>query len=277
MTEVFLATCRKQPQLTPSDRILKDALEQRGVSVSAAPWDAMSPVDGLVCLRSTWDYHRRVDEFRAWLEALRVPVVNPRATVEWNIDKRYLRDLERRGIAIPVTRWFEPGIRPDLREVLAEEGWDRAVLKPRISATADGTHLVEGGTALAAGEWAQPLASGAMIQEFVPEIAAGELSLMYINGLFSHAVRKRPASGEFRVQQEFGGREELVEVRGDLAAFGRRALDASGREAVYARVDLVETPRGPVLMELELIEPEMFFYLAPAQAGWLADALLPGA
>lgn len=258
--------------------MLAAALEQRGVRVHAVPWDLITPGRAMVCLRSTWDYHTRLDEFRDWLEEMSerdAKVVNPLDTVQWNLDKRYLRDLERRGIAIPVTRWFDPGIRPAIDDVLEEEGWGQAVLKPRVSATAFGTHLVERGTALSADDWAQCLAAGAMVQAFVPEIrTGGEMSLMFIGGAFSHAVRKTPAAGDYRVQGEFGGRDALAQAEGFLVDFGRRVLEAAGRPWSYARVDVVVTARGPVLMELELIEPELFFYLAPSGAALLAQTLL---
>lgn len=230
-----------------------------------------------MCLRSTWDYHRRIDEFRAWLEAVALGcrLVNPLETVRWNLDKRYLAELERAGIAIPVTRWFEPGIRPDLAEVLEEEGWDQAVLKPRISATAWGTHLVQPASVLTMEEWKPALASGAMVQHLVPEIrTAGEISLVFVAGRFSHAVSKRSTSGDYRIQQEFGGVDRPIDVSGSLIAFGERVLAAAARPWTYARVDLVETARGPVLMEVELIEPELFFALAAAAAERLAEALL---
>jgi len=236
-------------------------------------------------VRSAWDYHTRIDEFRDWLEGMEglegldgFMLANPAKTIRWNLDKRYLGDLERRGIAIPVTRFFEPGIRPSLADVLEEEGWDQAVLKPRVSATAFGAHRVEWGTVLSAGDWAQCLKTGALVQAFVPEIrSSGEVSLVFIAGRFSHAVRKTPAAGEYRVQSEFGGADALVVADDYLVQFGLRVLETAGQPWLYARVDVVEAARGPVLMELELIEPELFFVLAPSAAALLAEALLMGA
>ena len=111
------------------------------------------------------------------------------------------------------------------------------------------------------------------MQAFVPEVESrGEISLVYLDGTFSHAVRKRPASGDFRVQRDFGGSLEAMTPSEPVLAFGDGVLAAVTRPWLYARVDLVEAGGGPVLMELELIEPDLF--LTPAGAARLAAALL---
>ena len=151
---VIFATCRHKPSLTPSDELVAAHLRAQGAAVTAAPWDSLVPAsigDASVCLRSTWDYHTRVDEFRAWIAMLgehHVTVINPVETLHWNMDKEYLGWLEARGVRIPETRWIAPGSSIDVRALLREAGWERAVLKPRVSATAYGTHLVGAGTVL---------------------------------------------------------------------------------------------------------------------------------
>jgi glutathione synthase/RimK-type ligase-like ATP-grasp enzyme len=276
---IVLATCRSKPALTASDQLLAGELERAGASVVAAPWDTITsaghhPVT--VCLRSTWDYHRRWTEFRAWVAGFAQRndgLWNPAETVLWNADKLYLRDLGVAGIALPRTQWFEPGERPDVGDILRKWNLPRAVLKPRISATAFGTYLVSAGRALSDEEWKPLEASGGLIQAFVPEVESqGEISLVYVDGGLSHAVRKRPAGGDFRVQGDFGGTVEGVAPSRWVHDFGDAVLAAVSRPWLYARVDLVETGRGPVLMELELIEPDLF--LDPAAAARLAVALL---
>ena len=276
---IVLATCRSKPALTPSDALLAAELERAGATVVAAPWDTVAPAGeypATVCLRSTWDYHRRWTEFRAWVAGFpdrTGGLWNPAATVLWNADKLYLRDLEAAGIALPRTRWFEPGERADVETILGQWNLPRAVLKPRISATAFGTYLVSADRTLSEEEWKPSEASGGLIQAFVPEVASqGEISLVYVDGAFSHAVRKRPAGGDFRVQGDFGGTVDGVAPSRGVGGFGDAVLAAVSRPWLYARVDLVETDRGPVLMELELIEPDLF--LTPAAAARLAAALL---
>jgi len=130
---IVLATCRSKPALTPSDSLLAAELERAGATVVAAPWDTVAPAGeypATVCLRSTWDYHRRWTEFRAWVAGFpdrNGGLWNPAATVLWNADKLYLRDLGEAGIALPRTRWFEPEERPDCAAVLREWKLPRAV------------------------------------------------------------------------------------------------------------------------------------------------------
>lgn len=277
---IILATCRHHPSLSASDELLAAHLRSHGVTVAAAPWDSLVPAeldDAIVCLRSTWDYHTRSDEFRLWISGLRacdVTVVNPAETVLWNMDKGYLGWLEARGIAVPATRWIAPGAAIELPALLAASGWERAVLKPRVSATAYGTHLVTATTVLDADEQRALSRNGALLQAFVPEIqSAGETSLMFIDGRFSHAVSKRPSAGDFRVQHEFGGTVGATDASRSLRAFGAQVLDTVPVPWTYARVDVVATARGAVLMELELIEPDLFLTFGNDGARRLGDAL----
>ncbi len=275
---IYLATSRKRSDLTPSDSLLRLELEGRGCEVIAAPWDAIEPLDGsLVCIRSTWDYHLRAGEFKYWIKSLqpRVRLVNPAETVLWNMDKMYLREIAERGIPIPTTRWFAAGERPDFKRFLKETGTEWVVLKPRISATAFGTHLLNETTELSGGEWKLVTASGAVLQAFVPEVRSeGEISLIYFAGRFSHAVRKRTGPGDFRVQSDFGGSLDSTTASPALRSFGEKVLEAARHPGRYARVDLIETSNGPILMELELIEPDLFLDHAPESAKAMAGALL---
>lgn len=280
MTVIF-ATCRHKPALTPSDELVAAHLRSQGVTVTAAAWDSLVPAnigDATVCVRSTWDYHTRVEEFRAWIAALGehdVTVINPAETLRWNMDKEYLAWLDAHGVPIPETRWIAPGSSINVRELLREAGWERAVLKPRVSATAFGTHLVSAGTVLDDDQLRALGNSGALLQAFVPEIqSGGEMSLVFIDGGFSHAVIKRPSSSDFRVQHEFGGTAAPATATRALHDFGSRVLAAIPQPWTYARVDVVATGDGPLLMELELIEPDLFFTFDPDGAGRLGNALL---
>lgn len=281
MPTILLATCASKPDLTPSDAALAAALGSRGAEVRAAPWDQLSPstIGGAtVCLRSTWDYHHRPDEFRRWIRSLQtagVSLWNPAETILANMDKRYLADLAKASIAIPPTIWLEPGERFDPALLLRDAGWARGVLKPRISATAHGTVLVTLATPVDTADLAPIHATGGLLQRFMPEVVErGEVSLVFIAGACTHAVRKRARAGDFRVQHDFGGTATREAADPVLEQFGRRALDATGLPWLYARVDLVETDSGPVLMEVELIEPDLFLDQAPEAAERLAEGLL---
>lgn len=280
--QAIFATCDHQPLIARDDQPLAAALSARGVEVTPIPWTEIDPYAILdappMLLRSTWDYHRKPTMFRSWLDAVadsgRVMWNAPQVARD-NIDKIYLHALEAAGIAIPKTRWLDRVDPVTLDRALEEEGWDRAVLKPRIAATAYGTFLITRGSTLSDADLAPARASGALLQEVVPEVVEqGETSIVYIGGAFSHAVQKRAKDGEFRVQQDFGGRVEAVAPTAEMTAFAARVMTFVPPRCLYARVDVVRSSRGPMLMELELIEPELYFLIVPEAADRMARILV---
>jgi glutathione synthase/RimK-type ligase-like ATP-grasp enzyme len=279
---LIFATCDHQPLIAPDDAPFAEALRARGISVTPIPWTEIDPYAVLdappIVLRSTWDYHRVPTLFQAWLESLADSgrtVWNNAAIARGNIDKVYLRQFEVGGIAIPHTRWLDRIDNNAIEQGLTDAGWDRAVFKPRIAATAYGTFLVSRGVQLSNEDLAPARASGALLQEFIPAIEqSGEISLVYIDGVFSHAVSKHAKPGDFRVQQDFGGSVTPINPSLNLLAFADRVMTQVNGPTLYARVDVVETPRGTLLMELELIEPELYFTIVESSASTLADAIL---
>jgi glutathione synthase/RimK-type ligase-like ATP-grasp enzyme len=245
------------------------------------PWTEIDPFSQVeappIVLRSTWDYHRLPTMFSAWLSSLagsRRTVWNDPAIARGNIDKIYLKELESAGIAIPKTRWLDRVDEQSVRQALDEERWSQAVLKPRIAATAYGTFLVTPDTALSDDDLSPARASGALLQEFVPEILdRGETSLMYCDGVFSHAVSKHAKAGDYRVQKDFGGDVRPVIPSPDVIAFSDRVVSTVPSSCLFARVDVVETDGAPILMELELIEPELYFLVVPSAAGRYATSI----
>lgn len=280
MTIIF-ATCDQQPLIAADDQLLADALRPLGVEVTPIPWTEIEPyslVDAPpIVLRSTWDYHRIPTMFLTWLSALEDSgrtVWNDPAIARGNIDKIYLKDLESAGITIPKTRWLDRVDQQSVRQALDEERWSQAVLKPRIAATAYGTFLVTPDTALSDDDVSPARASGALLQQFVPEIVdRGEVSLMYCDGVFSHAVSKRARVGDFRVQQDFGGVVEPMTPSSAVLDVADRVLATLSSPQLYARVDVVESSRGPLLMEVELIEPELYLLVVPSAAAQFAIAI----
>ena len=281
MTVVF-ATCDQQPLLTADDQVLANALLARGVDVTPIPWTELDPyaiIDSPpIVLRSTWDYHRVPTMFGTWLQSLEDSgraAWNPPSIACANIDKIYLRELAAAGIEIPKTRWIDGATRDSLAAAIADEGWSRAVLKPRVAATAYGTFLIDRDTSLTDDDLAPARSSGALLQEFIPEVVdRGEVSLVYFGGSFSHAVVKRARNGEYRVQKDFGGRVEPMAPSTAALEFADRVMTLAGADTLYARVDMVEANRGPLLMELELIEPELYFLFVPEAANRLAELVV---
>jgi glutathione synthase/RimK-type ligase-like ATP-grasp enzyme len=281
LTIVF-ATCEHQPLLTDDDQVLADALAARGVDVIPTPWTEIHPYAMAdappIVLRSTWDYHRLPTMFAAWLQALEHSgraTWNAPSIARANVDKIYLRELEASGIAIPKTRWVDGATGDSLAAVIAEEGWSRAVLKPRIAATAYGTFLIDRSLSLTDEDLAPARSSGALVQELIPEVMdRGEVSLVYFGGRFSHAVVKHAKPGEFRVQKDFGGRVQATTPSAAALEFADRVMAQAGTNTLYARVDIVEASRGPLLMEFELIEPELYFLFVPDAADRLAQLIV---
>lgn len=275
---VVFATCDHQPLIARDDQPLADALTALGVEVVPIPWTEIDPyavVDSPpIVLRSTWDYHRMPTLFLAWLDSLADSgraTMNPPHIARGNVDKIYLQELESAGIAIPKTRWLDRVDHETIDRAMSEEGWDRAILKPRIAATAYGTFLISKGSAIPDDDLAPARASGALLQEVVLEIVErGETSIVYAGGAFSHAVVKRAKDGEFRVQQDFGGRVQAASPSASLLSFAASVMSLVPDTCLYARVDVVDSGRGPLLMELELIEPELYFLHVPDAAARMA-------
>jgi len=263
--QLALVTYRGCPELTDDDRLLIPVLRDLGVDARPIMWDDpdadWNSFDQVV-LRSCWDYHLRPSEFLAWIETLErrgVALQNPAPLVRWNADKRYLRQLEARGIVIPGTYWLEEGQRVSVVDVLERYCWDGAVLKPTVSATAYKTRLIS------AKEADEIVQGPAMVQEFVPEVQTlGEWSLIFLGGEFSHSVRKFPAAGDFRVQTQFGGVVQAAVADSRLVAKAAAVLGTIDGPTLYARVDGLDRDGEFVLMELELIEPVLFLGLGGA-------------
>lgn len=207
---IVLATAADQPDITASDRLYAEALQRRGWRVVGAPWDGPSQAfDGAsaVVIRSTWGYYRAADAFGRWTEgvAAATRLFNPITLVRWNLHKDYVARLAEAGVQVPLSH----PVACDgaaIEKVFAETGWSRAVVKPMTGASGYSVELVareEVGEAVSrlAGE---ARSDRVLVQEFLPEIAQGELSLVYFDGVFSHAVRKRPPAGEFRANSHFG-------------------------------------------------------------------------
>lgn len=280
---VALATSAAVPRLGDDDQLLVRALAAAGVRAEPAVWnDAAQDWRrySAIVIRSTWDYHLRHDEFLAWLDTLDAAgrrVFNAPALVRWNAEKRYLRDLAARGTAVVPTRWVERDEETSLAEILAETRWREVVVKPSVSASAHQTWRVSSGGVNANDErFASMVASGrVLVQPFLPAIQAeGEWSLLFYGGRYSHAVLKRPQQNDFRVQREHGGTADVGEASHDVIDAAHRALEAVEMTSLYARVDGCIVDGTFVLMELELIEPDLFLRAHPQAPDRLASALL---
>jgi glutathione synthase/RimK-type ligase-like ATP-grasp enzyme len=278
---IALATSADLPSLTADDCLLLEPLAKRGIQPEAATWSdpayKWASCD-MVVIRSCWDYHLRIAEFLHWvesLEALGVQVWNSPEIIRWNSNKSYLRELEAKGISVVPTLWFERGPAISLADELRRTGWQQAVVKPRVSATAHRTQLIRVEDAQSAQSLFDELRSGpgVMVQKFMePIVREGEWSLMFFDGEFSHAVLKTPKAGDFRVQHDFGGHERSAQAPVPAMQAAEKAVRAAG-DTLYARVDGVMDGDEFRLMELELIEPALFLGESPGSAEKFAAAI----
>lgn len=284
-------------QAQRADEPLRAALRDRGATVHEPVWrDAdvdWSRYD-LAVVRTTWDYSSRRDAFVAWATEVGevTTLLNPPDVLRWNSHKSYLLELEERGAPVVPTAWLGQGDRVSVRELLAARDWTRAVIKPAVGAGAGGICRValdpdRGATHESPATERSPAAAqrhldallevgDVMIQPFLSTVSGrGELSVVVVDGQVSHAVRKHPADGDFRVQSTHGGRYTAEPVDPDVAALARWVVDATDADLLVARVDLIEDESGTQqLMELELIEPDLLFSIVPEAAAPVADAIM---
>ncbi|WP_144906206.1 ATP-grasp domain-containing protein [Halobellus captivus] len=302
MTTIALATAADMPDLVDDDASFLAALRERGVTAVPVVWSDKSVEWGrfdAVVIRSIWDYYRRPDEFAAWvdrLDAASTTVLNAPETVRWNRHKFYLRDLDARGVSTLPTEYVERGDDVALAEVFAERGWDEVVAKPAVSAGAFRTKRIARTDAADEQAWLDNLLGerDVLIQQFADGITDGEWSLVFFDGAYSHGVVKRPKAGDFRVQEDHGGSVDAETPGASLRDQAADVVDAvtnelDGPVPLYARVDgITREERGSKigtdsdgsdatefeLLEVELIEPELFFRVDDDAGGRLADALL---
>jgi glutathione synthase/RimK-type ligase-like ATP-grasp enzyme len=283
MPSVAFATYDQEPGIGADDALAAAVLGRAGVAVTPAVWDDpgvdWSAFDAVV-IRSTWDYPHNAEQFERWLRSLAASgasLWNPAGPVLWNTNKRYLLDLAGRGVNAVPTEYLTAGDRPDLRTVLERRGWDEAVVKPAVAVGSHGAWRTSRATAEAdQARFAGQLgARDVLVQPFLPEVTSrGEWSLVFLGGEYSHAVLKRPAEGDFRVQEHLGGSSAPAEADHALIDQGLSALDAVGQPLLYARVDGVERGGHLVLTELEIIEPSLFLSLAPGAGQRFAEAIV---
>lgn len=270
------------------------ACERAGIAARALAWDDASVGwrrSDAALLRSPWDYTERLPEFLAWCEHAEreTLLLNPFPVIRWNTDKHYLADLAAMGITTVPTVFVEPDAEPmeALQTFCRQHPDGEFVVKPTVSAGARDTQRYARSQEFAAGNHLARLLDenrSAMLQPYLPAVdAEGETALIYFNGEFSHAIRKAALlkTGEAASVDPYGfGDIAVREADAEERALAEQVLEGTARllqldqSLLYARVDLLRGPDGkPVLLELELTEPSLFFAQAPEAADRLAAAL----
>ncbi len=264
---VALVTDRDHTALTESDQLLIPAFNKIGIVAIPATWDD-STVNwaefDYVVLRSCWDYYQRISSFKSWLisvESQGSKLLNPLPLINWNLDKKYLFDLREKEIPVPDTTVVPKGDPRPLREILANRDTNISIIKPCFGASAHGVMMVRRESADEFEPQYRDLVSrsNVLVQPFISEISNGEYSAVFIGGELSHTILKTPKPGEFRSNVGFGGTEELITLDKELKAKVTKIFRTCGMHPLFARLDFVLVSSDPILMELELIEPYLFF------------------
>lgn len=267
MIDVALASCARLPEPDPDAAPLLAALEAAGITAATLAWDVPASDFSrarLTLLRSTWNYPQHADAFLRWAErtAAVSALWNPLAIVRWNIHKAYLLELARRGVPVAPTELVPRGSARPLGSILAERGWRDVVVKPAVSAASRSTLRVRPGELDSGEAHLRALAAerDTVVQCYLPAVEDhGERAVVWIEGVVTHAVRKSP---------RFAGEDEhvsaIAEIPAAEAELARLAVAAAGGDPLYARVDMAPGGDGrPCVMELELIEPSLFFAHGP--------------
>lgn len=273
MTTVALVTCRARPAL-PSTPLVREALARRGCSSVEVAWDEPSfDWSGVAAsvLVSAWDYGDHPEAFQGWLR--RTPrLLNPGAVVAWAMHRGCQKTLEARGVPLVPTLWLHRGHpAPNLRQLLDTEGWTEAVLRPAIAGAATRTlRFSRAGAEAAQAAVERQLTRGdCLLQRYLPAVETSqERSLVFVDGAFSHAVRREP--------QLATGRHAGTIARADEEELwvAKLAVSAVGSPLLYAQVDVVRDDDGEVrLLDLELVAPVLFLEQHPPSVEVYANAV----
>jgi glutathione synthase/RimK-type ligase-like ATP-grasp enzyme len=265
------------------DELIIKQLEAKGLKVHRTNWDNPDfdfTTTKYVLFRAIWDYFDRFPEFSKWIEEVsqQTKLINPAEQIVWNMDKHYLKDLEDAGINIVNTNFIEIGDTRTLSNAIADSGWEHVILKPAVSGGARHTYKIKPGESNQhEAIYKELIAEEAMlIQPFINSIMdKGEVSFMVFGGKYSHAVLKKAKAGDFRVQDDHGGTVHHYEASAEEIEFVQNVMVKCKTVPVYGRVDVAWDNDGELaLVELEIIEPELWFRESEKSSVMLADAVM---
>ncbi len=267
----YVSTGAYDANTVDEDSLLSNLLEELGITYELLAWSDPD-VDWSrfthVLIKSTWDYFDYYPEFLAWLdqlETLGTSVLNPVSTLRWNSSKNYLLELKAKGYPCVAGQILPKGTVTTLEALHNALGFETLVIKPLVSGGAKNTLKVTRGAGKELEEKMTSLLQEEdfLVQPYISEIVSvGEYSLIFFNGVFSHAVLKSPAVDDFRVQHYYGGTIQEIKPDSTMLASAQALVASFAKDSLYARVDGVVIDGVFHLMELELIEPYLFLGLS---------------
>lgn len=283
MKKCAILTMDKLDNFVIDDKNLDAPMAELGWQTSHVSWRDKA-VDWnqfeAVIIRSTWDYQEDANAFMQVLgdiEQSEAVLLNSLAIAKWNINKNYLREVDIKGADIIPTIWLEDFDFSKLAQYFKGFNTNQIVIKPTISANSDNTFWLKEANYLAQEKLLKSSLKNRqlMVQPFISAIVEeGEYSLFYFAGKYSHCILKTPKKGDFRVQEDHGGVLQSINPSKDLLTTGSKALQTIPEEVLYARIDLVEHEGVYKLMEIELIEPSLYFNLDENAAARFSQAFV---
>ncbi len=266
-SKIAFLTSKEHPHLIEDEKSLLDEFQRKGIEFQIVVWDQCDNWEqfNYVIVRNPWDYYIHYEKFVRVLNDIHhsgAKLVNPYTTLIWNMDKSYMLELMEKGLNVVPTFIIDNFNQEKFEELLLLIKTNEFVIKPMVSGS--GLHTYRKLTSLSSEEMNQlcDIFSGqsVLIQPFIEAILSeGELSFIFFGGEFSHAIKKTAKKGEFRIQAEHGGKVEIYIPNEDEIKEAKKFVDNCGYECLYSRVDLVADKGELKLMELELVEPQLFF------------------
>lgn len=279
--KVALLTCKSLENFVTDETYLEKAIKDKGWSYDWIVWS--EPVSDwnqydVAIIRTTWDYYKEKEKFLQTLEQIEkssCQLFNPFELVKWNSDKTYLMDLERWGVSTVPTEWVSEIDKDVLKNIFSKFAVDKIVVKPVVSAGAYKTYLISREDESSWEAVIEDLnGERLMIQPFLTSVAEeGEYSLHFFNNKLSHGILKKPKSGDFRSQEEFGSFIQRIDVEKPMLEVAEKVLESIKKTTLYARVDLIRGSNGFFLIELELIEPSLYFRYYEPSPNLMLEAL----
>ena len=262
------------------DRLVMDGLDKLNLRTIKKDWNDTyfnwSSTKSAI-FRSTWDYFDQFSNFRNWLELVKEQcyLINPYEQINWNLDKHYLLDLQKLDLPIVESVFVSKKTQLNLETISKSKNWKDIVIKPTISGAARHTyHLKNDEIKKFQDKWISLTNNeDFMVQEFQKNIlSSGEIAVMIFGGEYSHSVLKKAKKGDFRVQDDFGGSVEKINPSLKIIELAEKTVKSLKTMPLYARVDIIfDNDSNPVISELELIEPELWFRFKEESAYKLAE------
>ena len=286
--KIGFVTTAEKPDMMPYDLQAKQILMEKQVGVEILSWEDFDEDNvfqladfDLIVIRTTWNYYKQISAFKKFLDLLEkseVKVYNPVNLIKWNMDKKYLQELQSDGFDIIPTLFVFNGEEDPFEQAVAR-GWKQIVLKPMISAGSYDTFVIDADDPERFRELKAKYYVNRpyLLQEFLPEIVTGEVSTLHFANGYGYSVTKVPKAGDYRVQFQYGGVYHLQKVNPVIENISSRLAEKLGQSTLYRRLDGVWKNDKFLIMELELIEPDLYLNMSQdALSQWVDNLILAG-